>query len=274
MKEPLALHILTLTALLFAIWRVLKGNKSYRALKDWIHENFFEFVSLFFIAFYWLYSIQSPLNIGVRHVLPTFPFIYFLVSKEIYKWLSLQENASPETWFEWLIAIYKKYIASVPKYIFVYAMVIWLVIDTIIAFPNYLSYFNEIAGTISSPIVNMNVKTAISNGYQFAVDSNYDWGQDLKRLTKYAEDHRIKKIALDYFGGGSPRYYLGDKFEPWYSAKGRPHGYFAISATFLQGAYGKPVAGFTRKPEDSYEWLKPFRPIDRAGESIFIYKLP
>ena len=274
LKEPLALHILTLTALIFALWRVLKGNKSYRALKDWIHENFFEFVSLFFIAFYWLYSMQSPLNIGVRHVLPTFPFIYFLVSKETYRWLSLQENASPETWWEWFWAIYKKYIASIPKYVFVYAMVLWLVIDTILAFPAYLSYFNEIAGTISSPILSMNVNTAISNGYQFAVDSNYDWGQDLKLLKKDAEDHRVKKIALDYFGGGSPRYYLGDKFEPWWSAKGQPHGYFAISATFLQGAHGKPVAGFTRKAEDSYEWLKPFRPIDRAGESIFIYKLP
>ncbi|KKS38764.1 MAG: hypothetical protein A3G49_04630 [Candidatus Sungbacteria bacterium RIFCSPLOWO2_12_FULL_41_11] len=274
LKEPLALHILTLTALLFATWRVFKGNKSLRTLKEWIHENFFEFVSLFFIAFYWLYSIQSPLNIGIRHVLPTFPFIYFLVSKEIFRWLSLQKNASPETWFEWLITIYKKYIASIPKYIFISTMLLWLVFDTVFAFPNYLSYFNELAGSWSSKKITLNIKTAIANGHEIAVDSNYDWGQDLKRLAKYAEDHRIKKIALDYFGGGSPRYYLGDKFEPWWSAKGQSHGYFAISATFLQGAHGKPANGFIRNPQDSYEWLRPFRPIDRAGESIFIYKLP
>ena len=274
LKEPTALLLLAAVAFLLALWRVLRGNKSLRFLIGWIHDNFFEFTSLFFIAFYWLYSVQSPLNIGIRHVLPTFPFIYILLSKEIHRWLTFREYASPDTWGEWLIAVYKKYIASIPKYIFVTAMLGWLVIDTFIAFPAYLSYYNEIAGTLSSPPLNLNIKTAIADGYQFAVDSNYDWGQDLKRLAEYAKDHRIQKIAVDYFGGGSPRYYLGDAFEPWWSSRGKPTGYFAVSATFLRGAYGTTAPGFERKPEDEYEWLKPFRPIARAGQSIFIYKLP
>ncbi len=261
LKEMLALHILTLTALLFAFWRMLKGEKSIGTLRRWIHENLFEFTSIFFILFYWAYSMKSPLNIGVRHVLPTFPFIYFLVSREIHRWLSYTEYSSPETWWDWFVLLYKRYIASIPKYLFVWILLFWIFASALYTFPSYLSYFNELAG-------------GSSKGYEYAVDSNYDWGQDLIRLQKYVRDHRVRHIALDYFGGGSPDYYLGETYESWNSAKGQPHGYFAISATFLQGAYGKPVAGFIRNPQDEYEWLKPFRPIDRAGESIFIYKLP
>ena len=79
---------------------------------------------------------------------------------------------------------------------------------------------------------------------------------------------------MDYFGGGSPAYYLGDKFEPWWSAKGPMHGWLAVSASTLAGAYGTPINGWTRKPEDSYGWLKPYPPVGRVGQSIFLYKLP
>ena len=121
-------------------------------------------------------------------------------------------------------------------------------------------------------------------GYRIAVDSNYDWGQDLARLATFVKDQGIQNIRLDYFGGGNPPYYLGEAFEPWQSAKGYPSIapgqarqdgiWFAVSASFQMGAYGEPARGFTRKPEDSYEWLKPFRPVGRAGTSIFIYHLP
>ena len=107
------------------------------------------------------------------------------------------------------------------------------------------------------------------------MDSNLDWGQDLKRLEEWRKENKIEKLALDYFGGGSPEYYLKG-FESWRSQKGMPleGSYFAISATFLQGAHGKPAPGFVRIPEDSYEWLAGLTPIARAGDSIFIYQIP
>ena len=73
-------------------------------------------------------------------------------------------------------------------------------LGTLASFPYFLSYYNELAG-------------GSKNGWQVAVDSNYDWGQDLKRLTDFVEKNKIEKIAIDYFGGGNPRYYLGEKFE-------------------------------------------------------------
>lgn len=270
LKETLALHILTVIALWFAAWKIFRRNKpsfngekrGLERIRNWIENHFLEFTALLFIGFYWSISIKSSLNIGVRHVLPTFPFIYFLVSKQIVEWLRWHNAADPKTWFGWLKNIHQLYIKSLPKYFFVGLLILWMVATTVGVYPYFLTYYNEliIGGT--------------DNGWKIAVDSNYDWGQDLKRLRDFMKEREIEKIALDYFGGGNPRYYLGAKFEPWWSARGPASGWFAISATFRQGAFGEPAPGFLRKPEDSYGWLKNYEPVARAGKSIFIYQLP
>ena len=141
-----------------------------------------------------------------------------------------------------------------------------------LVYPHFLSYFNQFAG-------------GTNNGYRYAVDSNYDWGQDLKRLENFVKNppagEKVNKIAVDYFGGGNPKYYLKDKVEYWQSAKGSPKDYginwLAISVYTLQNAFGKLHPGQSRNPEDEYQWLKeiknPYQPDYKAGKSIFIYKL-
>ena len=84
--------------------------------------------------------------------------------------------------------------------------------------------------------------------------------------------NNIQNIKLNYFGGGSPRYYLRNAYEDWQSSKGKPDsGWFAVSATFRQGAWGTGVRGIEIKPEDRYSWLRNETPAARAGYSIFIY---
>ena len=116
-------------------------------------------------------------------------------------------------------------------------------------------------------------------------DSNYDWGQDLKRLQNFVNNppkgEEIDKIAIDYFGGGDPEYYLGGKAVSWSSDKGNPDAqgihWLAISVNSLQSALGKPVDGFERNPKDAYLWLQKiknvYRPDYRIGTTIFVYKL-
>src|SRR3989344_2374941 len=211
-KEQLGFYILALFAfLLFLRHPASTWTPDVQAL-----------ASLIFIVFYWVSSILNPLNIGVRHVLPTFPFLYFLVAEKL---------------------------AAIRKNIFIWPIMLWMVAEMILAFPYYLSYYNLLG-------------SGMDNGYKIATDSNYDWGQDLKRLTFWVKENNLDKIYLDYFGGGSPKYYLGDKFEPWWSAKGAPPlgSYFAISINSLAGS------------EDSYPWLKNKNPAARAGSSILIYR--
>ncbi|OGZ30655.1 MAG: hypothetical protein A2931_03905 [Candidatus Niyogibacteria bacterium RIFCSPLOWO2_01_FULL_45_48] len=266
LKEPLAFLLFLALSVFIAVKSVLDiHEKSWLAVFEWMRDNFFLTAGSIFIAVYWLQSIKSPLNIGVRHVLPTFPFVYILVSREIMRWLRFYSLNEPRSLGEWFFSIYEKFIKSVPRYFLVSFFMLWLGLETVFAFPNYLSYYNVLAG-------------GSGNGYKYIVDSNYDWGQDLKRLRDFAETNKIEKIAVDYFGGGSPQYYLGSRFVPWQSSLGRPSPdskdpkWFAISATIRQGALAKPAQGFTKNSEDSYLWLEGLTPYARAGHSIFIYK--
>ncbi|MBI3442987.1 MAG: phospholipid carrier-dependent glycosyltransferase [Candidatus Sungbacteria bacterium] len=266
LKEPLALHVFSLIVLWYAVKKTLRasvGKKRKELItltRRWIHEHLVEVASMACIGVYLGFSLRSPLNIGIRHLLPMFPFIYILVARTISDWLHSRRIIDPQTAREWLTGIWQIFITSIPKYALVSVLLLWLVAATLGAAPYFLSYYNELVG--------------MRYGYRIAVDSNYDWGQDLIRLKQYVERHDIKKIAVDYFGGGNLDYYLGNRAEPWWSSKGPAHGWFAISINTLQGAYGTPTRGWIRRPEDSYNWLKPYRPVGRVGQSIFIYTLP
>jgi hypothetical protein len=149
----------------------------------------------------------------------------------------------------------------------------------LLTYPHYLSYFNPVAG-------------GNTNGYQYVTDSNYDWGQDLKNLNTFIELHNnckagtadldesqcaltknypsINQIRVDYFGGGSPSYYLKEKFIPWNDQREPEAGWYAISSFFYQESLYK------KRPRDirNYEWLRAITPVTRAGDSIFIYYIP
>ena len=263
LKESLAFHILTLLALFLGYRRLREPTTMpiTSRIRLYLQNHFTEFSFFFFIAFYWLISLKSPLNIGVRHVMPALPFISILVAREVTRWIRNHPYPDPQNWIQWFVNIYQIHIATLPKIFLLALLLLWLSVGTIFIFPHYLAYYNELAlGTAS--------------GWRYAVDSNYDWGQDLKRLRDFADENGIQKIAIDYFGGGSPEYYFGNRYESWWSAKGPAHGWFAISATFRQGAFGALAPELNRTPEDSYEWLQSFEPVARAGQSIFIYQLP
>ena len=164
------------------------------------------------------------------------------------------------------------------KFGLILMLLIWYFFETALASPHFLSYFNEFGGGTAS-------------GYRYVVDSNYDWGQDLKRLKEWVDKNLPagRQVAVDYFGGGNPKYLLGENVaENWWSGRGNPKDigidWLAVSVNTLQGAFGKLHPGQPRQSEDEYKWLKDLRmppqgfgelpqPDFRAGTSIFVYKL-
>ena len=242
-KEPLAFHIFTLTAILYAAWLIKKPfwQNTFWRTKNWIKNHFPEFAMLTFIGIYWATSLYSNLNIGVRHLLPVFPFTFILVGAMI-------------------INLLKAPFLKI-KYIILGVLIFWQIFSVISIYPHFLAYFNELAG-------------GPNQGYIYTVNSNLDWGQDLKRLTKWVEDEKIDKIYVDYFGGGDAQYYLKEKYAPWWGTRDPvefPKGnYLAVSATFLQGGRGTPAPGFDQ-PYGYYRWLDQYQPIAKIGYSIFIY---
>ncbi len=246
LKEPLALHILILISLFLTLFYIKKPLwvETGGRLKYWLQNHFTEFSMLVFLAIYWFASISGNLNIGVRHILPTFPFTYILVGLGLTFGLEQIKNLK-----------FKKVITS-----FAMLLIGWYILSSLSVYPHYLSYFNEIGG-------------GADNGYKFVVDSNYDWGQDLKRLKKFVEENNIDKIKIDYFGGGDVKYYLGDRLENFDPKSGPQKGWLAISATLLQQGRGNPIQGFN-DITGYYNWLNNYQPVARAGKSIFIYFIP
>lgn len=244
-KEPLTLHVLTIIVLLYLSFLIKKPfwQNSLRRMKSWISSHFTEFAMLSFVIIYWAFSLIANLNIGVRHLLPAFPFTFILISIAITNLLQ------------------KPYLKL--KYILLGLLILWQVTSVVSIYPHFLAYFNESAG-------------GPNNGYIYTVNSNLDWGQDLKRLKNWADENLPvgRQVYVDYFGGGDAEYYLKEKYAPWQGQKDQkefPKGnYLAVSATFLQGGRGTPTLGFNQS-STYYNWLNKYKPIAKIGYSIFVY---
>jgi len=266
-KEPIPSLILIFLAIFWSFKNFIKStidnikNKNWwTKLINWLSQNFLLFCILIFVIIYSIFSIRSPLNIGYRHLTVIIPLIYILTADQIKKWwLGVKNNVDSQSIFSLLINFNQIKKIGI-KTILILILIMWYIIEALIISPHFIAYFNEFVG-------------GAKNGYKYVVDSNLDWGQDLKRLAKFVEENNINKIKLDYFGGGSPTYYLQEKFEHWQSAKGQPetNSWLAVSLTFLQNSQGKPVPGFHINPKDTYNWLKDKNPTARIGYSIFVY---
>jgi len=143
-------------------------------------------------------------------------------------------------------------------------LILWLVISTLLAWPNYISYFNELIG-------------GSRQGYHWLGDSNVDWGQDLKELKRFTSERGIDRIQLSYFGTADPAHYginyeyLPSSNAPLQPTPPLPEGqeparFLAISAYDYQGI------GFGEKGEQNvYRFLYDYVPNDMAGRSILIF---
>ncbi|MGD1032057.1 MAG: glycosyltransferase family 39 protein [Opitutaceae bacterium] len=165
-KTPLPIFGVILLAL-----AALRRRPAYETLPLWI---------LFVV--YWAAALGSHLNIGHRHILPTYPLLFILCG-------------AAGTWFGAPSpAAGAKNAPGVLRWL-ICGLVAALALESAVCFPNYLTYFNVVAG-------------GPANAYRHLVDSSLDWGQDLPSLKRYIGRHRSEGPAyLSYFGSASPDYY-------------------------------------------------------------------
>ncbi|MCG2687025.1 glycosyltransferase family 39 protein, partial [Candidatus Parcubacteria bacterium] len=249
-KEPLAFHILTLLGLWFVIKRMRVREKNY------IKSNFFVIASLLWVGFYWFMIVTfSPINSGIRYLIPTLPFIYFLIAGGIGWWLNQKQKG-----FSF-------------KHAFIGGLLVWQLVSVLTIYPSFLSYFNELIG-------------GPENGYRYMVDTDVEWGQDVKRLSKWVESNGIEQIAVPSrfivkweetkkmvnYSVPSRRnyqYYLDSRYK-YLPPDTRTKGWVAIPARLLQWGTAKP-ANRHGWFSDSYNWLKDYEPVTKIGYSIFVY---
>ena len=130
-------------------------------------------VILFFALGAW-----SRLNIGMRHILAVYPFLFVLIG-----------GAAAELWRDkdrW-------------KSGGLILLVAYYLVSSFSIYPHYFAFFNELVG-------------GAKNGHRVLLDSNLDWGQDLKGLKRWMDANGISKLDLLYFGKADPQYYGIDAF--------------------------------------------------------------
>ncbi|MBI5771645.1 MAG: glycosyltransferase family 39 protein [Verrucomicrobia bacterium] len=186
---------------------------------------------------YWAYSITVHLNIGHRHILPTYP-VLFIAAGALGAWLR-----SRRWWAAAAVA----------------ALLAWHGAESLRVAPHFLAYFNQLAG---GPI----------NGHRHLVDSSLDWGQDLPGLKRWldANGKTGEPVYLSYFGTGEPDYYgirarrlmfvNGFKLPQPPLASLEP-GVYCLGATILEQVYS-PVRGpWTLELEQEFQAA---RSLERA----------
>lgn len=186
----------------------------------------------------------SSIQVGLRHALVVYP------------WFCI--------WIGWVVQALWSSRRRMAR-IGVIALGFWYVAVTLLFYPRYLSYFNELAG-------------GAAGGSRYFLDSNLDWGQGLKALGTYLQKETVAgSIYLSYFGCADPRAY-GIRYVPLAMTSctelaGEPQAdpsqekqiLLAISETNLGGVY--------YQPHDVFRWLNQRQPVRVLLDSIRIYDI-
>lgn len=232
-KTPLSL----LTALVAgALLLGLRLRETGRA--RWVGHLYRVTPLLGLFGLYWFFSLTSHLNIGHRHILPTYPVLYIFCG--VLGWAVVRA---------WRQSQAVGYVGTAA----VAGLLGWQAAVAAGIHPHYLAYFSPAAG-------------GPAQGYRHLVDSSLDWGQDLPALKQWLAAHRQpgEPVYLSYFGSDEPARYLPDavlmprlssfdRDRPWYWCK---PGIYAVSATMLQQVYTPRHVTWTDQQEASYQKLR------------------
>jgi hypothetical protein len=234
------------------------------------------------IGVYGIFAVTSNLNIGHRHLLPIYPALIILAGGAAF-WLQAVfrrgRTAEPQSaralrkprgrgpQSAARIAVSGSRAAGRgPRRLIgvaTLAALAWHVAESVTIRPDYLAYFNQLAG-------------GPSQGYRHLADSSLDWGQDLPALKRWLDREGLQQPGatyLSYFGTARPDYY-GIKATPLagFIDRRAPQppeplrgGVYCISATVLD-----VIGPSFYKPDDETNYQAAFKNLiafARASEN-------
>jgi hypothetical protein len=165
------------------------------------------------IGIYGAFALTANLNIGHRHLLPIYPALCILAGGAAFWFQPLfdrMRTAAPQDGKN-----RRKHRPAAPAGhptraglksrssmvlgIATVAALAWHVAESVTIRPDYLAYFNQLAG-------------GPSEGYKHLADSSLDWGQDLPALKRWLDREGLQQsgagtVYLSYFGTARPDYY-------------------------------------------------------------------
>lgn len=193
-------------------------------------------------AIYFGVAMASTMNIGIRHILPVYPFLTILAG-----------------WSAWRL------IQRQPLWCYVVALLlVWNIVSSLRTFPVYLAYSNEWWG-------------GPSKTYRYLSDSNVDWGQQLKATKKYLDSRHVQNCWFAYFAEVvvDPTYYgvnckplttiASVWLQPSIDVPASIDGPVLISAGVLSGYEFGPG------PLNPYDQFQRIRPTAVIEDGLFVF---
>jgi 4-amino-4-deoxy-L-arabinose transferase-like glycosyltransferase len=181
-------------------------------------------------------AVFGHINLGIRHILPAY-IGFSIVAGVGAQWLWNSGNAARA--------------AAV-------GLLVWLAASSALSHPDYLAYFNAFAGKQPERIL---------------VDSDLDWGQDMKRLAARLKELDVKELAFNPFNGA----YVEDlqvehKFPPTkpLDPNGPSRGWNAASLTPLK----LWRLGYLKSDPTKQLWTDRIPPTERVGKGVLLWYVP
>lgn len=237
LKTPLPFLILAVASLGFALWQTSR-NRDWRFL--WL---------LIPVVLYAAVAMSSNLNIGIRHLLPAYPFL-FIGAGALLDHLRSGQHLKRLT-----MAV-------------VVAVFGWMTVEMLRTYPDYIPYRNQLAA--NAPL------------WWYLSDSNVEWGDDARELAEYLRGRGETEVRGAVAGGWTT---LGLYGVTYYDMMPRPGvkipetRYVAIGASFLNGStvvapadeHGNPLSD-----EQRVNYFATYRsqtPETVIGRSIYVYRV-
>lgn len=225
LKTTIPFLLLSVTALAWSLYRLI-------VRRDWV----FAFILVPF-GIYLAISLTSHINIGIRHLLPVYPFLFIAAGA--------------------LLARLLKVARARRAVIVVIALIFgWIVYEAARAYPDYIPYTNQLAG--GQP------------GWRYLSDSNVEWGDDVGELATYLKARGETRVSAALSAGWST---LRQYDVEYVNILSLPPGstpetrYVAIGASFLNGSTVPGGVEGRQTTEERTNFFARYR--DRKPEAIF-----
>jgi hypothetical protein len=217
---------LTLSALIaLSIFSLIKYSKKQ------INSQIFLLIPIILFV---VWSLRSSLQLGLRYIMPMFPFLFIWIATNIATFLDQNKKS------------------KITK-IIIYSVITLYSVSNIAYFPNFFAYRNELS--------------RLQNPIEQITDSDYDWGQNIYLLSEFQKANKIYPLYLKSFSGANLSYYNIDSKQDAVEAFSQKNpGYYAFSHSAM--------VSLKQNNQEIYQYLSVHQPDFVVGQNIYIYKLP
>ena len=232
LKTTIPFLLLAIAALGWVVWR-FAARRDKRFL--WLAVP---------VGVYLAISLTSNINIGIRHLLPVYPFLFIAGGALLSQLLHARRK----------IGI-----------VVLVVLIGWMALEAVRTFPDYTPYMNQLA-------------SAHPHWYYLS-DSNVEWGDDVGALAAYLKARGETKVSAALSGGWSTLGRYGVDYLDLLSVppdKTPETRYVAVGASFLNGAPVSMPAGRVMSNEQRINYLAGYRtrtPEATFGGSIYLYRV-